>query len=58
MGNRPVTRVINFSAGPAVLPEAVLQKARDELLDWQGSGSSVMEMSNRHELLALMSELM
>ena len=37
----------NFSAGPAVLPEAVLQIAQAELLDWQDSGMSVMEMSHR-----------
>ena len=40
-------RVINFSAGPAVLPEAVLRRAADEMLDWHGSGMSVMEMSHR-----------
>ena len=42
-----MARVFNFSAGPAVLPEEVLQQARDEMLDWQGSGMSVMEMSHR-----------
>ena len=42
-----VSRVFNFSAGPAVLPEEVLLQARDELLDWHGSGMSVMEMSHR-----------
>ncbi|TCO83511.1 phosphoserine aminotransferase [Plasticicumulans lactativorans] len=42
-----MTRVFNFSAGPAVLPEAVLERARDELLDWHGHGLSVMEMSHR-----------
>ena len=42
-----MARVFNFSAGPAVLPEAVLQQAKDELLDWHGSGTSVMEMSHR-----------
>ena len=42
-----MTRVYNFSAGPAVLPEEVLDQARQELLDWQGSGMSVMEMSHR-----------
>ena len=42
-----VGRVFNFSAGPAVLPEQVLEKARDEMLDWHGSGMSVMEMSHR-----------
>lgn len=40
-------RIFNFSAGPAVLPAEVLQQARDEMLDWQGSGMSVMEMSHR-----------
>ena len=39
--------IYNFSAGPAVLPEAVLREVRDELLDWGGSGMSVMEMSHR-----------
>ncbi len=42
-----MARVYNFSAGPAVLPEAVLRQAADEMLDWQGSGMSVMEMSHR-----------
>ncbi|MEY3219391.1 MAG: hypothetical protein RIT27_748 [Pseudomonadota bacterium] len=42
-----MARVYNFSAGPAMMPEAVLQQARDEMLDWQGSGMSVMEMSHR-----------
>ncbi len=42
-----MSRVFNFSAGPAMLPEAVLQQARDEMLDWHGSGMSVMEMSHR-----------
>ncbi len=41
------TRIYNFSAGPAALPEAVLERARDELLNWHGSGMSVMEMSHR-----------
>ncbi len=40
-------RVFNFSAGPAVLPEDVLRRAASELLDWHGSGMSVMEMSHR-----------
>ncbi len=39
--------VYNFSAGPAVLPKPVLEQARDEMLDWHGSGMSVMEMSHR-----------
>lgn len=42
-----MSRVYNFSAGPAMLPEEVLIQARDEMLDWQGSGMSVMEMSHR-----------
>ena len=42
-----MTRVFNFSAGPAVLPEPVLRRAAEEMLDWQGSGMSVMEMSHR-----------
>ena len=42
-----MTRVFNFSAGPAVLPQEVLQQAADEMLDWHGSGMSVMEMSHR-----------
>src|SRR6266566_3765910 len=42
-----MTRVFNFSAGPAVLPEEVLKQAQGEMLDWHGSGMSVMEMSHR-----------
>lgn len=42
-----MSRCYNFSAGPAVLPEAVLQQARDEIMDWRGTGMSVMEMSHR-----------
>jgi phosphoserine aminotransferase len=42
-----MTRVFNFSAGPAALPEPVLQTAAAEMLDWHGSGMSVMEMSHR-----------
>ena len=37
----------NFSAGPAAIPEAVLQETQSEILEWQGSGMSVMEMSHR-----------
>ena len=40
-------RVYNFSAGPAVLPVPVLEQAQADLLNWQGSGMSVMEMSHR-----------
>ncbi len=39
--------IYNFSAGPAVLPHEVLKQAQDEMLDWHGSGMSVMEMSHR-----------
>ena len=39
--------IFNFSAGPAVLPKTVLQQAQAEMLDWRGSGMSVMEMSHR-----------
>jgi phosphoserine aminotransferase len=42
-----MARPWNFSAGPSVLPEAVLQQAAAEMLDWRGSGMSVMEMSHR-----------
>ncbi|QOL49616.1 3-phosphoserine/phosphohydroxythreonine transaminase [Massilia litorea] len=42
-----MTHVFNFSAGPAVLPKEVLQQAASEMLDWHGSGMSVMEMSHR-----------
>ncbi len=40
-------QTVNFSAGPAALPEEVLQQAANEMLDWHGSGMSVMEMSHR-----------
>ncbi|NOY67808.1 MAG: 3-phosphoserine/phosphohydroxythreonine transaminase [Gammaproteobacteria bacterium] len=42
-----MSRLFNFSAGPAMLPEAVLSKAKQEMLDWHDSGMSVMEMSHR-----------
>jgi phosphoserine aminotransferase len=42
-----MSRVFNFSAGPATLPEPVLEQVRDEMLDWRGTGMSVMEMSHR-----------
>jgi phosphoserine aminotransferase len=42
-----MTRPFNFSAGPATMPEAVLQRAANEMLDWHGSGMGVMEMSHR-----------
>jgi phosphoserine aminotransferase len=50
-------RVFNFSAGPAVLPEEVLRHAAAEMLDWHGSGMSVMEMSHRgKEFIAIADE--
>jgi phosphoserine aminotransferase len=42
-----MSRIINFSAGPAMLPAEVLARAGDEMLDWHGTGMSVMEMSHR-----------
>ncbi len=45
-----MARVFNFSAGPSMLPEEVLKKAADEMLDYQGSGQSVMEMSHRSKV--------
>ena len=42
-----MSRVYNFSAGPAVMPEEVLREAADEMLDYKGTGMSVMEMSHR-----------
>ena len=42
-----MSRVFNFSAGPAALPEEVLRQAAEEMVDWHGSGQSVMEMSHR-----------
>ncbi len=44
---RAAKRVFNFNAGPAALPLPVLERIREELLDWRGSGMSVMEMSHR-----------
>ncbi|HIX15843.1 MAG TPA: 3-phosphoserine/phosphohydroxythreonine transaminase [Candidatus Hungatella pullicola] len=45
-----MSRVYNFSAGPAVLPEEVLREAADEMMDYRGSGMSVMEMSHRSKM--------
>jgi phosphoserine aminotransferase len=61
-----MARAINFSAGPAALPEEVLRRAAEEMLDWHGSGMSVMEMSHRgpefisiyEEAVALLRELL
>ncbi|WP_041675610.1 3-phosphoserine/phosphohydroxythreonine transaminase [Ramlibacter tataouinensis] len=52
-----MTRVFNFSPGPAVLPEPVLRQAAAEMLDWHGSGMSVMEMSHRGpEFMGILAE--
>ena len=45
-----MSRVYNFSAGPAVLPEEVLREASEEMLDYRGCGMSVMEMSHRSKM--------
>ena len=45
-----MSRVYNFSAGPAVLPEAVLKEAAEEMMDYRGCGMSVMEMSHRSKM--------
>lgn len=45
-----MSRVYNFSSGPAALPLPVLEKARDQLIDFEGSGMSIMEMSHRGEI--------
>ena len=45
-----MSRVFNFSAGPAMLPEEVLKRAADEMMDYKGSGQSVMEMSHRSKV--------
>ena len=47
-----MNRVYNFSAGPAVLPEEVLREAAEEMMDYKGSGMSVMEMSHRSKVFA------
>ena len=43
-------RTYNFSAGPATLPEPVLEQVRDEMMNYRGSGMSVMEMSHRSKM--------
>ncbi len=53
-----MSRIFNFSAGPSTLPESVLLKAQEELLDWRGTGMSVMEMSHRgKEFMSIAEEL-
>ncbi len=51
-----MSRIYNFSAGPAVLPLEVLEEARDEMVDYKGSGMSVMEMSHRGKVYAAIHE--
>lgn len=51
-----MARVYNFSAGPAMLPTEVLERAREELLDWNGTGMSVMEMSHRSKAFVSIAE--
>ncbi|MGZ5132750.1 MAG: 3-phosphoserine/phosphohydroxythreonine transaminase, partial [Reyranella sp.] len=52
-----MTRPFNFSPGPAALPEPVLRQAAEEMLDWNGTGVSVMEMSHRgKEFMAIQAE--
>lgn len=52
------TRPYNFGAGPAMLPESVLREVQDELLNWQGTGMSVMEIGHRTEIFrALMNQM-
>ena len=45
-------KVYNFSAGPSMMPEAVLKRAGSEIMDYKGSGMSVMEMSHRSKIFA------
>ncbi|WP_111496621.1 3-phosphoserine/phosphohydroxythreonine transaminase [Marinobacter bohaiensis] len=51
-----MSRAYNFCAGPATLPEEVLRQAREEMLDWQGTGMSVMEMSHRSDEFVAIAE--
>lgn len=53
-----MARIYNFSAGPSMMPEAVLLKAQQEMLDWQGCGMSVMEMSHRGKHFMAIAETM
>ena len=48
-----MSRVYNFSAGPAALPLEVLDSIRNDIPDWQGTGMSVMEVSHRSKELSL-----
>ena len=49
-------RVFNFAAGPAALPLEVLEQAREELTDWRGGGTSVMEVSHRSKAFIAVAE--
>ena len=51
-----MSRVINFSAGPAALPLEVLERAKSDIPDWQGSGMSVMEVSHRSKAFIAVAE--
>ncbi|HET8765506.1 MAG TPA: aminotransferase class V-fold PLP-dependent enzyme, partial [Rhodanobacter sp.] len=51
-----MSQVWNFSAGPAALPREVLERAQRELLDWDGSGMSIMEQSHRGKRFIAMAE--
>jgi phosphoserine aminotransferase len=51
-----MSRVYNFSAGPSAFPESVLQQAQAEMLEWRGSGMSVMEMSHRGKYFSIIAE--
>ena len=51
-----MSRAFNFCAGPATLPEAVLKQAQSEMLDWRGTGMSVMEMSHRSDEFVAIAE--
>ena len=51
-----MSRAFNFCAGPATLPEPVLKQAQEEMLDWRGTGMSVMEMSHRSDEFVAIAE--
>jgi phosphoserine aminotransferase len=51
-----MSRAFNFSAGPAALPEPVLQQAREEMLEWRGERASVMEVSHRGKAFVALAE--
>ncbi len=54
-----MSRIFNFSAGPSTLPDVVLKQAQEEMLDWRGTGMSVMEMSHRgKQFMSIAQELM